>query len=144
MFRVKLNRKKTRATEKPRGANMMNNASREIETVIVICGFPTCQGCCCSSRCSRSHSPSSGSDAAGAPPLSEVEGQGDPSSARCPETWAARPAQTPPPTPRSPFPLLPATLALEPAPQRGGGLGAPEGEAAQEECCSPGKSLSVG
>lgn len=113
-------------------------------TQICICTFPTCRGCCCSSHCSRSHSPSSESDVAGAPPLSEVEGQGDPSSARCPETWAAQPAQTPPPTPRFPWLLLLAIPAVEQVPLKGVSPEALEGEAGQAQCYSPQRSLSVG
>lgn len=74
--------------------------------------FLTCQGCCCFSRCSRSHSPFSESAAAGAPPLSEVEGQGYPSSAPGPQTWAARSPLTLPPTPLSPSRPPPETLAV--------------------------------
>ncbi len=124
----------------------MNDRDRAEETVIVICEFPTCRGCCCSSRCSRSHSPSSESDVAGAPPLSEVEGQGDPLSARCPETWAARPAQTPPPNPQPPSlpPLAALAVRAERVPLREGSPEAPEGERDRAGCCSPERSLSVG
>lgn len=137
---------KTRVTERPTEGETMNDGDREEETVIVICELPTCQGCCCSSHCSRSHSPSSGSVSAGAPPLSEVEEQGDPSSARHPGTWAARPARTLPPTPQPPSFLPLATLAVwvEQVPPRERSPGAPEGERDQEGCCSPERSLSVG
>ena len=142
---VKLSRK-TRMTEKPREGQTMNDTDREEETVIVICERRTYRGCCCSSRCSRSHSPSSESDVAGAPPLSEVEGQGDPLSARCPETWAARPAQTPPPTPRPPSlpPLVTLAVRVERVPQGERSPVAPEGERVRAGCCSPERSLSVG
>lgn len=143
--KVKLNGK-TRVTEKPREGKAMNDRDRKEETVIVICESPTCRGCCCSSHCSRSHSPSSESDVAGAPPLSEVEGQGDPLSAHCPETWAARPAQTPPPTPQPPSlpPLVTPAVRAELVPPREESPGAPEGERDWAVCCSPERSLSVG
>jgi len=121
----------------------MNNKNWVQETVIVICEGPTCQGCCYFSHCFRSHFPSSGSDVAGAPPLLEVEEQGDPLSARCPETSAARPARSPPPShwPLS-LPLL-AVLTVEYVPPRGGNPGGLEGEGVQVQCCSPNRCLFV-
>lgn len=133
-------------TEKPWEGKTMKDGDGKEGTVMVICESPTGRGCCCSAHCSRSHFPSSESDVAGAPPLSEVEGQGDPLSARCPETWAVRPAQTPPPTPQPPSLPPPAALALkaERVPPRQRFPGSPEGGREQAGCCSPERSLSVG
>lgn len=113
------------------------NRDKKKKTVIVICELRTCQGCCCSSHCSRSHSPSSESDAAGAPLLSEVEEEGDPSPARFPQTF---------PNPRCPSCPPPATLAvwMEQVLLKERSPGTPKGKREQVGCCSPGKSLAVG
>lgn len=94
--------------------------------------LPTCRGCCCSSRYSRSHFPFFESVLAAAPPFSEVEGRGGPWS------WAAPPALSRPPSPTCLSLAHPAGVVeqdTDPGPLKG--------EREQAECCSPERNLSL-
>lgn len=103
---------------------------------------PTCRGCCCSSRYSRSHFPFFESDVAVAPPFSEVEGRGGPWPAHFQMTWAAPPALSRPPRP-SCLTLAQLAAVVERLPPQQTDPGPLRGEREQAECCSPQRNLSL-